>query len=324
MHGARCPSLAGMNQETQFVQGRERGRTWRRVSYGLYVPTNGHEEAHLHALASQIHRGAGFTHLTAARLRGWWLPPLPAGLPEFAAQNNRNRPRRAELRIIRTTPEPEIARIRGLPIVSPFEVLLALSRHLGLLDVVVFLDAALHLGDLTRNDLALGLAARRHGVRLLRRAALLADGRSESPFETLLRVLHVICGIPVVPQFELVHDGRFVARVDLRLRGHQVAHEYDGAGHRGRDRHRADLRRDRDLLGVGWIRRGYTDLEVLHRPVEILRDADDVLGRRHDPAQLDAWYALLRESCFTASGRGRLLRRLGLEQDTAARAGTTN
>jgi very-short-patch-repair endonuclease len=303
-----------MEQEAQFVQGRERSRTWRRVAYGLYVPMSGHGEAYLHALASQLHKGAGFTHLTAARLRGWWLPPLPAGLPEFAAQNNRNRPRRAELRIIRTTPEPEIARIRGLPIVSSLDVLLALSRHLGLLDVVVLVDAALHLGDLNGNELALGLAARRHGVRLLRRAACLADGRSESPFETLLRVLHVVCGIPVVPQYELVDDGRFIARLDLRLLGHQVAHEYDGASHRERDQHRADLRRDRDINGAGWIRRGYTDLEVLHRPVEILRDADDVLGRRHDPAQLDVWYALLRESCFTAAGRARLLRRLGLEQ----------
>ena len=44
----------------------------------------------------------------------------------------------------------------------------------------------------------------------------------------------------------------------------------------------------------------------------ILRDADRTLGRVHDSSRLDAWYALLRESCFTLSGRRRLLRRLGL------------
>ena len=245
---------------------------------------------------------------------GWWLPPLPAGLPEFAAQNSRNRPRRRELRIIRTTPEPKISTIRGLPVVSVIDVLLALARHLGLLDVIVVLDSALHLGDVTVNELAAALVARRFGVRRLRVAAGLADGRSESAFETLLRILHLACQIAVVPQHELWLDGRLIARGDLRLVGCQVLHEYDGADHRKRDRHRADLRRDRDVERAGWVRRGYTDLEVLRRPVEILRDADRALGREHDPSLLDGWYALLKDSCFTAAGRQRLLERLDLAE----------
>lgn len=282
------------------------------MAYGLYVPTDGSDEAPLHALASQLHKGAGFTHHTAARMREWWLPPLPAELPEFAAQNARNRPRRAELRIIRTTPEPEITRLRGLPIVPPVDVLLALARHLGLLDVIVALDSALRCGDVTQAQLAVALSCRRFGVRRLRVAAGLADARSESPYETLLRILHVVCEIAVVPQHELWVDGRFIARGDLRLVGHDTFHEYDGADHRDRERHRSDLRRDRDLEEHGWIRRGYTDLEVIHRPVTIIRDADRTLGRPHDPDRLAAWYALLRESCFTPAGRHLLLRRLAL------------
>jgi hypothetical protein len=250
--------------------------------------------------------------VTAARIRGWWLPPLPAGLPEFAAQNNRNRPRRPELRIIRTTPEPRVAWVRGLPIVSPSDVLLAMARHLGLLDVIVTLDAALHLGDVTRDDLAQACAARRHGVRRLRQAVPLADGRAESPFESLLRLLHLVCDIGVAPQHELWVDGRMVARGDVRLLGSRTFHEYDGADHRDRAQHRSDLRRDRDIGAAGWTRRGYTDVEVLRRPIQILRDADRDLGREHDPARLDAWYALLRESCFTPAGQDTLLRRLGI------------
>lgn len=282
------------------------------MAHGLYVPA-GDDEARLHALASQLHKGAGFTHLTLARMRGWWLPPVPRGLPEFAAQNNRNRPRRPELRIIRTTPVPEIARLRGLPVVSDLDALLAIARHLGLLDVVVILDSALHLGDVTPQELGVALTHRRFGVRRLRAAAQLADGRSESAFESLLRVLHVVCDVPVVPQYELWHHGRLVARGDLRIVGHRVLHEYDGAGHRDREQHRSDLRRDRDLVEADWTRRGYTDLEVLRRPVTILRDADRTLGRIHDPSRLDAWYLLLRDSCFTSTGRHRLLRRLGLD-----------
>src|SRR5262249_4767303 len=169
-HTRQRPRLSPVEQ-VRFVQGRMRRQAWERIGYGLYVPTAGDPEAHLHALASQLHKGGGFTHVTAPRMRRWWLPPLPLGVPEFAAQNNRNRPRRPQLRIIRTTPEPEVTRLRGLPVVSSMDVLLALARDFALLDMVVMLDAALHLGDLTRRDLQEGLCARRHGVRRLREAA---------------------------------------------------------------------------------------------------------------------------------------------------------
>lgn len=309
-----------MADEQRFFAGRTRSRRWARVSHGLYAPDEDEcGEACLSALASRLHEDGGFTHLTAARLRGWWLPPLPDGLPEFAAQSDfRNRPRRTELRIIRTTPPPAITFLRGLPIVPVTEVLLTLARHLGLLDLVVVIDSALHLRHLTALELAAALRARRHGVRRLRQAALLADRRSESPYETLLRILHVVCDVLVEPQHELWSEGSCVARGDLWLVGTQTFHEYDGADHRDRDRHRSDLRRERDIERAGWVRRGYTDREVLHRPVEILVDADRTLGRPHDPRRLDAWYALLRESCFTPSGRTLLLRRLGLAGDLAA------
>jgi len=300
-----------------YVAGQPRSRSWMRVSHGLHVPVTAVDvEAPLHALASALRPDSGFTHLTAARLRSWWLPPLPRGLPEFAAQTGlRNRPRRAELRMIRTTPAPQPCLIRGLPVASSYDVLLAAARHLGLLDVVVILDSALHQGDITPEQMRDRLRARRHGVRRLREAFDLSDGRSESPYETLLRILHVVCDVPVEPQHELWVDGAFVARGDLRIIGRQVFHEYDGAGHRERPEHREDLRRERAIERAGWVRRGYTDLEVLHRPVEVLRDADRTLGRPHDPGRLDAWYALLRESCFTPAGRGLLLRRLRLAAD---------
>ena len=64
---------------------------------------------------------------------------------------------------------------------------------------------------------------------MLRRALALSDGRSESPWESLRRVLHVVCGVPVEPQFVLLDDhGVFVARGDLRISGTTTLHEYDG------------------------------------------------------------------------------------------------
>jgi hypothetical protein len=303
----------------RFVSGHPRSRQWQRVSHGLYVLRGGDPETVLHALASRLHPDSGFTHLTAAAIRGWWLPPVPEGLPAFAAQDDfRNRPRRGELRMIRTTPPPEITWIRGLPVVSPTDALLAVARHLGILDVVVILDSALRSDDLTVAELGAALTTRRFGVRRLRAAAAWADPRSESPFETLLRMLHLVCDVLVTPQFELWVEGRLLRRGDLRLAGSRVFHEYDGAEHRELARQRSDLRRDRDLDRAGWVRRGYTDLEVLRRPVEILRDADRTLGRLHDPARLQPWYDLLRDSCFTPAGQRRLLTRLGLRQRPAS------
>jgi hypothetical protein len=124
--------------------------------------------------------------------------------------------------------------------------------------------------------------------------------------------------VAVVPQYEVRAGGRAVARGDLRLTGHRVLHECDGAAHRDREQHGRDLRRDRDLEECGWVRRGYTDREVLRRPVTILRDADRTLERPHDPDRLAAWYSLLRESCYTPAGRHRLRVRLGLEQGSDA------
>lgn len=276
------------------------------------MPAKDQGDARLLALASQVRPGGGFTHLTVARLLGWWLPPLPAGLPEFAAQDDlRNRSRRAELHIIRTPPPPALWWLRGLPLVSCTDALLSMARHLGLVDLLVVLDSALRSGDVTTAELAAATVPRRHGVRRLRAAAGLCDPRSESPYETLLRVLHHVIEVLVEPQHELWVAGEFVARGDLRLIGHRVFHEYDGADHRQREQHRDDLRRERALHRHGWVRRGYTDRELLQRPVEILRDADRTLGRSFDGDRLASWYDLLRDSCFTASGRRRLLARLG-------------
>lgn len=293
-----------------------RSRNWVRLGHGLHVPSScGADLADVcRAWAGVLNQDSGFTHLTAAGLRGWWLPPLPPGLPIFAAASTcRNRPRRPELRMMRTVPAPTVSLVEGCPIVSVEDALLACARHLGLLDVVVLVDSALHLGHTTRAALEKAVAHRRWGARRLRQALALADGRSESPYETLLRILHVVCEVDVEAQFELFHEGRLVARGDLRLRGTDTFHEYDGDAHRDPAQHRHDLRRERDIGSVGWLRRGYTNVEVLRRPVTVLRDADQALERPHDPDRILAWYDLLRESCFTAAGRHLLIQRLDID-----------
>jgi hypothetical protein len=262
---------------------------------------------------------AVFTHLTDAEARGWWLPPLPAGLPVLAAMpKEQPRPRRRGLVVVRHRDAPRVELTAGVRRTPSAETLLSCARDLSLLDLVVLADCALHRGDVTVEALTAAAEARRRGAPLLRQALSYADGRSESPWETLLRVLHVVCGIDVEPQYELVRDGTLVARGDLRLTGTTTLHEYDGAEHLARPRQRKDLKRTRRLGHADWTRHGYTREDVLHQGIGILRDADQSLGRAHDPGRIRAWNALLRESCFTPAGTARLARRLGVARDDTA------
>jgi hypothetical protein len=195
------------------------------------------------------------------------LPPLPEDLPVFVAVvTGGGHPDRAGLLLSRHPVQPAYDLLDGLRVATPAEALMACARVLGLLDLVVLVDAALHGGDCSAADLREAAAQRRRGARLLRRALELADGRSESVFETLLRLLHVSCGIEVEPQRVVVdeRDG-FVARGDLWLVGTTTLHEYDGAHHLTRARQRRDLARGRRVVGAEWVRRGYTSVEVTSR-----------------------------------------------------------
>jgi len=194
-------------------------------------------------------------------------------------------------------------------------VLLACARDLGLLDVVVLLDSALHLDHCTRGDVVKAAARRRRGAPRLRAALDLADRRAESAWETLLRILHVTCEIDVEPQHTLCdEEGMFLGRADLWVRGTNALHEYDGQHHLTPRQQRLDLRRARRLGNEDWLRRGYTSMDVLQQAVTILRDADLSLGREHRPTRVRAWHALLKDSLLTPSGQERLRVRLHLSR----------
>lgn len=198
----------------------------------------------------------------------------------------------------------------GIRVAPAVEALLACARDLGLLDLVVLLDSALRAGWCTTAEVECVAGSRRRGGPGLREALAHADPRSESPWESLLRMFHVLCEVPVVPQRE-VYDaqGLFVARGDLWLRGTRTLHEYDGAVHRDRRTHVADLARERALANAGWTRRGYTSGDLLDRPSAMLREADAAMGRRHDLSRLRPWREALRESLFSREGRDAFARR---------------
>jgi len=175
-----------------------RGRTWTPVSYGLYQRSalTADEVCRLQAMRDVLPGGAAWSHFTGARLFGLWLPHLPHSLPLMATiQPTHTRPERDGLYVARSRarlPAPVV--LAGLPVLSVPRVLGQLAEDLSLLDLVVAIDCALQHRWCSESDIFAAVVARQRGIRMLRAAMPFADGRSESVWETVLRLFHVLCG----------------------------------------------------------------------------------------------------------------------------------
>ncbi|MCY7395151.1 MAG: hypothetical protein LH468_03190 [Nocardioides sp.] len=299
------------------VRGEIRVTGFDRIAHGLYLRRRTNlspDDAFRRELVAWmlvLPPGAVFTHITAARLRGWTMPKLPEQVPVFAAIRGTSRgPRRPGLICSRLTHPSDVVRSAPLPTDTAPEILLRAARDLGVLDLVIMIDSAVHVGDLDPADMERLLVSGRPGVRRLHDAYVLSDARSESGGETLLRCLHEVARVVVTPQVEL-HDeeGRFIARADLLVAGTRTLHEYDGAHHRTVAGHRGDLRRDRRLLAAGYQRRGYTLDDLTNHPTAVFQDLDRLTGRRHDPVRLRAWRRMLTNSLYEPVGRERVMNR---------------
>lgn len=301
---------------------RRRGPGWVRLDQGVHRRADAADvrRAELSAWLDALPTTAVLTGLTAAGWWGLWLPPLPADLPVFVAVPfGGAHSIRAGVRVHRQRGELAHMTRAGL-FVSPVpETLLACAREVGLLDLVVLVDSALHLGLCTVAEIERVAAGRRRGSLLLRTALVWCDTRSESAWETLLRMLHRACDVTVEPQAVLRDAaGAFVAQVDLLIVGTRTIQEYDGTDHLERRRYRRDRRRDSRLSGGGYIRHGWIAPEVLGQGTAILREADRALGRPHDPSRIRAWHELIRGSLFSAAGTAAFCERLGIAVPDAA------
>lgn len=308
-------------------QPRRRGPTWERIGHGVYVPAgpDGDERwrTELAAWAEVLPVSATFTGLTAARLHGLWLPPLPDDVPTFVALLESSvRIRRPELRITRHRRAPAATEIDGLWVAPVAEAILACARDLGVLDLVVLIDSALHLEKCTLADLEAVAATGRPGSPRLREASRSCDRRAESAWESVLRILHTACGIEVEPQVNM-HDDRgvFIGRADLMVTGTRTLQEYDGAQHRERGQYRRDRTRDADLAKAGYVRHGWIAGQVRHDGWKILRAATDALGRDLTVDDVRPWWRLLEASLFSKPGTAALRRIWRLPDERVGESG---
>lgn len=218
-----------------------------------------------------VHAGGGFGRAwaagrTTARLLG--LPLIddddPAtgakehGMDDVAVLATRHPRHRGTLTVQRLAlVHGDTMLIGGCPSLTLDKALPGLAGTLSFEALVCLLDAALHNGviDLDRLEAVVAAQAGRRSCRALRRAVDLADGRAESPAESLARLL-LLPDLPgLVPQVELFdHAMREIARFDLADKDLKLAVEADGMrGHAGAQMAAKDQRRDRTTGGYGWV-----------------------------------------------------------------------
>lgn len=202
---------------------------------------------------------AVLSHATAARLLGLPSPAVdaspdlhltvapPARPPRIAGVRSHSRPLSSR----------QLRAVHGLPVTSPARTWADLAATSSVRDLAMLGDAVVggRAPLATRDDLLAALPpARARGASRARDAVALIDGRSESPQESLLRLMLLDAGLPA-PDVNVdlrAPDGRFLARPDLRFPAYRVIIEYEGDQHRTDPRQwRRDLTRTTALRASG-------------------------------------------------------------------------
>ncbi|HEX2175955.1 MAG TPA: hypothetical protein VHG70_08580 [Nocardioidaceae bacterium] len=292
-------------------RGQLRSLRWRRLSHGVYA-RRGQDpspDEMCSAMSSVLPRDSGFGSLTSAALRRWWRPNRLGRHVMLATTTSGVHVQRHGL-YVRRSRHGEFEEIDGIPVVSAPQTLVELARDLSLVDLVPMVDCALRDG-VKADDILAAARPRIPGTRRLRRAVDLSDERSESWWESMLRLLHVLPGLgPVESQVPLYDGGLLIARADLHLVGTSRFPECDGGRHREKERHASDLRREKGMSRRKFERYGYTTSEIAGRPGMVIRDAEDARGWEHDPRRLRVWWSHAKASTLTAYGRTILAARL--------------
>ncbi|NEN07867.1 DUF559 domain-containing protein [Diaminobutyricibacter tongyongensis] len=267
------------------LQGRDLRRPFRGVRVHASAPDS--LQARCAAYGQRMPVGGFFSCTTAALLHGIPLPlrfatderihvsvPHPARAPRVKGVVAHS------VRIA----EHELTTLADLPLSTPSRTWCELG---ALLDVASLVAAGDHLvhqahGSTTVAGLAGALDAYpgSRGRTRLREALPLLHDRSESPQESVLRLMLLKAGLSrlsVNHEITTLSGHRF--RADLAFAEERVLLEYQGDHHRERDQYRRDLTRTMRLQAEGWtvVQIGPDDLRL---PEDLVSRIRSILGAR--------------------------------------------
>lgn len=173
------------------------------------------------------------SHASAALLHGLRLLDGHSGPPQLTLVRPEGSPPPHErLPLASAVPPAHRELLDALPITTRPRAVADLARTLPREAAVVMADAALRAGVdrldvLDVLDVCRGWPGAAEAVDVM----IFADGRAESPLESLARCWFAAAGLPAPhPQVRLCHaaDGSFVARVDFFWPQHRTVCEVDG------------------------------------------------------------------------------------------------
>jgi hypothetical protein len=211
------------------------------------------------------------SHLTAA-LHHEWKVKFPPDLPQVTLPRQRRPPEDPGVLVeifLRDLPQGD----RDGWATSKLRTVIDCARDLPFDVALCVADSALRSGDVTQDDLVAAAAAvTGPAAERVRRVAAYADGRAANPFESVLRALAIVAGLPCIPQWA-VTCGDVELHPDLAnpLRG--IALEADSYEFHGREPkdHNRDCSRYNALTVAGWAVLRFTWEQVMHSPEYVVR-----------------------------------------------------
>lgn len=250
---ALAATLASAARDPRAVppvaSGRTAARVWDLPLMDDDDPATGAQEHFLHEV------------VTARALPSVTMPPA---VDELRGHELRRRQRKLEaFHVIRHD--------RHFWITTPVTTAVDLVPALTLEAAVCLLDDGLRRGLFTPDQLT-AAAAGRPGRRALATALSVADGRAESPAESLARLLLLPALPGLTPQVRCVDSrGVVIARFDLADPEVKLAVEVDGKlAHAGERMVAKDRARDRRTEALGWVTERCTWHELRRTPQLLL------------------------------------------------------
>lgn len=266
---------------------RVRGPAFGTVRRGAWVPTGTDltdPDVRIAAVAAQLPSHAVVGGWSAARLhelaagvaeplfdggRRWreTASDHPVARVVVCAARDSRLAHRPDVRIFRSpVHDDDRSRVLGVVASAPARTAFDMARLLPLTPGVIAVDRLLALGLLGLDELAALVVApgRWQGRAAARRVLDLCEPGTESPQESVLRLLWLGAGLPrpMVNPRVLDRTGRFVGRVDLLDPDAGVVGEYDGGLHAGSARRSKDAARQESLEELGLVVVRATSVDV--------------------------------------------------------------
>jgi hypothetical protein len=261
-----------------------RSSKWRRLFQGIYVASDV-PVTHIlrcEAVALRLPAGAVITGRSAAEI--WGVRVADPYDPVEVLTPRQIRAVEGVHARIGTIDKAERRQRRSSPIPVPTAVHTAweIARALPATEAVPWIDALARVQEIDNARLRSHADAHAgvDGNARAQRTLLLCDGRAESPPESVLRLNIVLAGLPApVPQWRVVVNRQFLARVDLAWPDLKLAVEYDGEWHASNAALSRDRQRLRDLQAAGWYVYPVTRHDMRNMPQLIATIASLIAAR---------------------------------------------